>query len=125
MKKLMMILAVAIASIAMTGCAEKKTFKRSDGTEFTAKPFGWMDKDKEIEGVDYELCTGNIVLSVLFGETVVAPVEEPATESKKDVELKNLKELTLEKHYEKYEQKSICCDNCYRNDFFRYLLHIV
>lgn len=74
MKKLMMILAVAIASIAMTGCAEKKTFKRSDGTEFTAKPYGWMDKDKEIEGVDYELCTGNIVLSVVFGETVVAPV---------------------------------------------------
>ena len=74
MKKLMMILAVAITSIAITGCAEKKTFKRSDGTEFTAKPYGWMDKEEEIEGVGYELCTGNIVLSFVFCETVAAPI---------------------------------------------------
>lgn len=74
MKKFWSILAVAFVSIALTGCAEKKTFKKADGTEFTAKPYGWMTKDKEIEGVDYELCTGNIVLSVIFGETVVAPV---------------------------------------------------
>ena len=74
MKKLMMILAVAIASIAMTSCAEKKTFKKADGTEFTAKPYGGMEKEKEIEGVEYDICTGNIVLSVLFCETVAAPV---------------------------------------------------
>ena len=74
MKKLMMILAVAIASIAMTSCAEKKTFKKADGTEFTAKPYGWMDKEKEIDGVEYDICTGNVVLSILFCETVAAPV---------------------------------------------------
>ena len=37
------------------------------------------------------------------GEFVI--LIEGATESKKDVELKNLNELTLEKHYEKYEQE--------------------
>ena len=74
MKKLMMILAVAIASIAMTSCAEKKTFKKADGTEFTAKPYGWMDKEKEIDGVEYDICTGNVVLSIIFCETVAAPV---------------------------------------------------
>ena len=74
MKKLIMIMAIAITSIAMIGCAEKKTFKRSDGTEFTAHPYGWMDKEKEIEGVEYDICKGNVALSIMFCETVAAPV---------------------------------------------------
>lgn len=74
MKKILSAIAIAIVSTALTGCADSKTFKKSDGTEFIANPYGWMDRDKEIEGVEYDICTGNIVLSVLFGETVVAPV---------------------------------------------------
>lgn len=74
MKKIFIFLAVVFANIALTSCADEKTFKKSDGTEFTAKPYGWMDKEKKIEGVDYEICTGTIVLSVVFSETIVAPV---------------------------------------------------
>ena len=75
MKKLMMILAVAIASIAMISCADSKTFKKADGTEFTAQPYGWMDKnDYKIDGVQYEVCAGNVVWSILTAETVVGPI---------------------------------------------------
>lgn len=72
MKKVMIF--AAIAAMVLSSCADSKTFKKADGTEFTAKPYGWMDKDKEIEGVEYDICTGNIVLSVLFSETVAVPV---------------------------------------------------
>lgn len=74
MKKILSVIAIAIVGIVLTGCADSKTFKKSDGTEFTAKPYGWMDKGEAIEGVNYKLCKGNLVLSVLLGETVAAPV---------------------------------------------------
>ena len=64
------------------------------------------------------------------GEFVI--LIEGATESKKDVELKNLKELTLEKHYEKYEQegfskkeiiKMIAKDrNVSKNEIYQYFI---
>lgn len=74
MKKILSVIAIAIVSIVLTGCADSKTFKKSDGTEFTVKPYGWMDKDEAIDGVNYELCKENLVLSVLFSETIAAPV---------------------------------------------------
>ena len=33
-----------------------------------------MTKEDKIEGVEYELSSGNIVWSIVLGETVVAPV---------------------------------------------------
>ena len=72
MKKI--IICAAIAAMLFTSCAEKKTFKKADGTDFIANPYGWMNKEKEIEGVEYDICTGNIILSVIFSETVVAPI---------------------------------------------------
>lgn len=74
MKKIFSVIAIAIVSIVLTGCADSKTFKKSDGTEFIANPYGWMDKDEAIDGVNYELCKENLVLSVLFSETIAAPV---------------------------------------------------
>lgn len=71
MKKIILF---AVFAAVLCGCAEKQTFTKSDGTQFTAKPYGWMDKDKAIDGVEYDICTANIVLSVIFGETVVAPI---------------------------------------------------
>ena len=71
MKKLAVFAAVAALFVS---CADSKVFTRSDGTQFTAKPYGWMDKDKVIDGVEYDLCTSNIVLSVIFSETIAVPV---------------------------------------------------
>jgi hypothetical protein len=50
------------------------TLKKADGTEFTANPYGWMTKEEKIPGVEYELCSGNIVWSCILSETVIAPV---------------------------------------------------
>lgn len=72
MKKILMF--AAIAAMVLSSCADSKTFKKADGTEFTAQPYGWMNKEKSIEGVEYEVNTGNIICSVLFSETVVVPV---------------------------------------------------
>lgn len=56
------------------GCADEKTFQKADGTFFTAEPYGWMNTSKKVDGVVYDICPGNIVWSIVLGETVVAPV---------------------------------------------------
>jgi len=72
MKKIVFL--AVLAAVLLASCAEKKTFEKSDGTTITAVPYGWMDKENAIDGVTYEPCTGNIVLSIIFCETVAAPV---------------------------------------------------
>lgn len=73
MKKLFGLLLIAI--IALSSCADSKTFERADGTKFVAEPYGWANyQTKKIEGVTYEACIGNIVLDVIAIETVVIPV---------------------------------------------------
>ena len=73
MKKIVLLL-MAI-TLLITSCANSKKFKRADDTEFVAHPYGWIDRDSEkIPGVEYEICAGNIVWSVLTAETVVGPV---------------------------------------------------
>ena len=57
-----MMLAVALM---LSSCAEKKTFKKCDGTSFVASPYGWANKEKQIDGVDYEI-------NVPIGEEVIA-----------------------------------------------------
>lgn len=73
MKKLFGLLLIAI--IALSSCADSKTFERADGTKFVAEPYGWANyQTKKIEGVTYEACIGNIVWDVIAVETVVIPV---------------------------------------------------
>ena len=71
MKKLFIL---ALVAVMMAGCADKRTFQKADGTTFTAEPYGWMNTSKKVDGVVYDVCPGNIVWSIVLGETVVAPV---------------------------------------------------
>lgn len=71
MKKIMLFV---LAAIMMAGCADERTFQKADGTTFTAEPYGWMNTSKKVDGVVYDICPGNIVWSIVLGETVVAPV---------------------------------------------------
>ena len=71
MKKIFL---AVLAVMLLASCAENKTFEKSDGTTVVAVPYGWMDKEHAIEGVQYQLCTSNIVLSVLLSETIAVPV---------------------------------------------------
>ena len=73
MKKLFGLLLIAI--IALSSCADSKTFERADGTKFVAEPYGWANyQTKKIEGVTYEACMGNIVWDVIAAETIVIPI---------------------------------------------------
>lgn len=73
MKKIICIL-FSIA-ILLCGCADSKTFRKADGTEFTAHAYGWIDRDiQKIEGVEYEVCAGNIVWTALTCETLIGPI---------------------------------------------------
>ena len=73
MKKILIL--AAIAAMVLSSCANSKTFKKADGTEFTAQPYGWMNNnDYKIDGVQYEVCAGNVVWSILTAETVVGPI---------------------------------------------------
>jgi len=72
MKKILFF--AAMAAMLLNSCADSKTFRKQNGTEFTAQPYGWMNGNEKVKGVNYEICTTNIVLSIIFGETVVAPV---------------------------------------------------
>lgn len=73
MKKLFGLLLIAI--IALSSCADSKTFERADGTQFVAEPYGWANyQTKKIEGVAYEACIGNIVWDVIAVETIVIPI---------------------------------------------------
>lgn len=67
-------------ALMFSSCAEKKTFKKCDGTSFVASPYGWANKEKQIEGVDYEINVPNLILSVIFCETIVCPVVLTAVE---------------------------------------------
>ena len=70
MKKILFTLLI----LSLLGCAENKTFKKADGTEFVAQPYGWMTDGQKINGVSYQICKGNLVIDILLGETIVAPI---------------------------------------------------
>lgn len=72
MKKLL--IAIIAGIMLLSSCADSKTFRKSDGTEFTANPYGWMTKEEKIPGVEYELCTDNIIWSCILSETIIVPV---------------------------------------------------
>lgn len=73
------IVALAVA-LTFASCAKEKTFTRSNGTQFAAKPYGWATKEDKIEGVEYEVSTPNLILSAFFSETIVIPLVVTATE---------------------------------------------
>jgi hypothetical protein len=71
MKKLVAIFA---AALLLAGCAENKTFNTGNGKTVTAEPYGWMNPEDKVDNVEYQLCVSNVVLDVVFFETIVLPV---------------------------------------------------
>ena len=56
------------------GLAKSKDFV-INGKTVTVKPYGLGNENaQKNDSINYELCTGNIVLSILFSETVIIPV---------------------------------------------------
>ena len=79
MKKIISILLIAILSLStMSGCANDRniTIQTKDKIERVhAEPYGLCDKDEvKIEGVKYSVSVGNVVLGVIFCETIIVPI---------------------------------------------------
>lgn len=71
MKKIFLALS---AAFMLASCADSKMM-HIDGKDVEVKPYGWMNSNsRKVEGVKYDVCVGNIVWSVVLGETVLAPV---------------------------------------------------
>ena len=72
MKKLIILI---MSALMICSCAESKKFRKQDGSVFTAEPYGWANyQTNKIEGVKYKINAPNMVLSLIFVETMIAPV---------------------------------------------------
>ena len=73
MKKI--ILAALVVASLFASRSSEKTFKKKDGSTITAKPYGWASsKENKVEGVNYELNAPDVVASIIFAPSVIAPV---------------------------------------------------
>ena len=71
-------LIMSLVLILFVSCAESKTFevKTTNGELKTIKvePYGLANKETKIDGVKYQICTGNIILDIIFSESLIVPV---------------------------------------------------
>ena len=90
---------IVLASL-FTSCADPKTFTDKSGKQFTAQPFGWANEKSRInDTVVYEVNVGNVVLSILFSETVIVPVALTGWQLYEPVRLKNSNESSEKADY--------------------------
>ncbi len=67
------ILPLLVITLLASSCADNKQLS-IDGKLTTVEPYGWFDLEAKNEKVHYKVNTGNIVLSVIFCETIVVPI---------------------------------------------------
>lgn len=72
MKKLFFLVSV-IFVLMFTSCSEEKTIK-IDGKDTIVPPYGIFNTEMKNDSVVYKLSTPDIVMSVIFSETLVVPV---------------------------------------------------
>lgn len=73
MKKILLF--AVIAACLLASCSDSKTFTDSNGSKFTAEPYGWGNfETQKIEGVKYKLNVPDVVISCIFCETIIVPV---------------------------------------------------
>jgi type IV pilus biogenesis protein CpaD/CtpE len=73
MRKLKIAAALLISTLSLASCADSKEFV-IDGKLTTVEPYGWFDLDEKNDSIHYEVCIPNAFLSVIFSETIIAPV---------------------------------------------------
>jgi len=72
-KVLSYILYLVLATVLFTSCADSKEFI-IDGKEVTVEPYGWFDLDAKHDSIEYKVNGGNIVLDIIFCETIIVPI---------------------------------------------------
>jgi len=59
--------------LLLNSCADSKEFKINN-KNVIVEPYGWFDTKEKNDSINYKINTGNIVLSVIFSETIVVPI---------------------------------------------------
>lgn len=65
---------VLIFTVLLSSCADSLTYENGQGNEVTAYSVGLFNQDDKDPNVNYKLCVGNTVWSVILVETLVAPL---------------------------------------------------
>jgi hypothetical protein len=73
MKKVKLLLLVLVASMTVTSCADSRAFE-IDGKNEVVQAYGWMNPAVKNDSINYRVCVGNLVWSIVLSETILAPV---------------------------------------------------
>jgi len=78
MRKSIAVLLIVCALLTVIGCSKPKDIRFSDGSTRTVPPYGLINelsKDgKQDMDVVYKISVGDVVLSVIFCETIIIPI---------------------------------------------------
>lgn len=73
MKKIF--IAMMAACMLFASCAGNYKYTDKNGEQKTAKTYGWADyQENHADSIEYRVNIPNVVLSVIFCETVIVPV---------------------------------------------------
>lgn len=73
MNKFSRLLTVLFLSIIMFSCADKKEFIINQ-EKVIVEPYGWFDLNAKNDSIEYKINGGNVVLSIIFCETIIVPI---------------------------------------------------
>lgn len=80
-------LLLLFVSIILCSCAENKDLKLN-GRVQTFETYGWACDELKNDSIEYEINTGNVILSIIFCETIIAPIILTGWEIKEPVKVK-------------------------------------
>ncbi len=72
MKKLLVLLTFAM--LFFTSCNTASKSFSIDGKTVEAKPYGLFTESRKVSKVNYEVSARNVILAIIFSETVIVPV---------------------------------------------------
>jgi hypothetical protein len=78
MKKIIGIILIFSLLLMMSGCSQPKEIRFKDGSVRTVVPYGFINElsqdGKRNDDVVYKISTKDIVLSIIFCETIIVPI---------------------------------------------------
>ena len=72
-KRLNYMIFCVLITVVLTACADSKNFI-IDGEKVTIEPYGCFDLNAKHDSIEYKINAGNIVLDIIFCETIIVPV---------------------------------------------------
>ena len=65
---------LVLSLIILSSCAKQKIFEINN-KRVVCKPFGWANyQTNKCDSVYYQICMPNVILDIVFSETIIVPV---------------------------------------------------